>query len=231
MTYMLIIMFEKEVFYLVKILPSILSANFAHLAQDCEQVVTENNNLLHFDVMDGVFVPNISFGLPVLSDLKKAMVDTWFDVHLMIVDPLKYVERFVDAGADAVTFHIEADSDIEQTIKLIQKKGAKAGLSLRPGTSIESVFPYIEMLDLVLIMSVEPGFGGQSFIPESVSRIELLKQEAECQKTSLDILVDGGINLETAKLCSKAGATGLVAGSAVFGHENPKEFIQQLSIL
>lgn len=229
MTYILNNTLVKGVFILVQILPSILSANFANLAQDCKRVITPDNNFLHFDVMDGVFVPNISFGLPVLSDLKKALPETWFDVHLMIIEPQNYIERFVKAGADAVTFHLEADSPVDETIKLIKQNGSKAGLSLRPSTPIEAIFPYLQALDLVLIMSVEPGFGGQSFMPESVERIEAVKKEAERQNTSIEILVDGGINAQTAEPCKRAGATGLVAGSAVFGHAEPKQMIYDLA--
>ena len=213
---------------MVQIAPSVLAANFAALGEDCRKVVTPQNPLLHFDVMDGVFVPNISVGLPVLKDLNNALPQAQYDVHLMIVRPLAYVEAFAKAGADYITFHCEAESPLEETLCAIRAAGCKAGLSLRPGTPIERVFPYLKLADMVLIMSVEPGFGGQKFMPGAVDRIRDLRAEAVRQGVSLLIEVDGGIDDKTAPSCVRAGADILVAGSAVFGAENPGEMVQCL---
>lgn len=211
---------------MVHIAPSILAADFACLAEDCRRVLSPERPFLHFDVMDGVFVPNISVGLPVLKSLKKALPGAVFDVHLMIIEPAEYVEEFAHAGAEYMTFHLEANSLIGETLDAIRALGCKAGLSLRPGTPIEGVFPYLKQADMVLVMSVEPGFGGQSFMPETLARIAALRAEAQRQNTPLLIEVDGGINTETAPLCTRAGADILVAGTAVFGAENPVETME-----
>ncbi len=211
-----------------EIAPSILSADFAHLAESCLQVMSEHNRMLHFDVMDGVFVPNISVGLPVLASLKKAIPQAEYDVHLMIVEPKRYLDAFAKAGADVITFHIEAQTDAKAHIKHIQNLGCKAGLSLRPGTPMETIFPYVPFLDRVLVMSVEPGFGGQAFQPQALERIAQLKQEANKTNPGLEIEVDGGINLENAAACFEAGADILVAGNTVFSAKNPAEMAKAL---
>ena len=206
---------------MVQVAPSILSANFACLEEECRRVTSPENPILHFDVMDGVFVPNISVGLPVLESLAKAMPELEYDVHLMIVRPLDYVERFAKAGANYITFHAEAECDILKTAQAIRKCGCKAGLSIRPKTPLETVFPFLKDLDMVLIMSVEPGFGGQAFIHESIERISALRAEAVKQGVDLLIEVDGGINSTTGPLCAKAGCDILVAGSAIFNAPDP----------
>ncbi|MDL2252997.1 ribulose-phosphate 3-epimerase [Ruminococcaceae bacterium OttesenSCG-928-I18] len=213
---------------MVQVAPSILSANFARLEEDCKKVYSPDNPMLHFDVMDGVFVPNLSFGLPVLQSLSKAMPEAVYDVHLMIVQPGKYAEAFAEAGADMITFHVEAERDPTALARKIRTLGCKAGLSLRPGTSVEGLFPLLCEIDLVLVMSVEPGFGGQAFRPEATGRIAALRGEAERQNTPLLIEVDGGINEETGARCVQAGADILVAGSTVFGAENPKKMVEKL---
>lgn len=213
---------------MAQVAPSILSADLANLEKDCRRVLGTESNILHFDVMDGLFVPNLSFGLPVLSCLKKALPEVCYDVHLMIQSPHLYVERFVEAGADIVTFHIEADSPVEDTAKAIRAKGAKSGLSLRPGTPVEKIFPFLPYLDLVLVMSVEPGFGGQSFIPEAPARIAALRQEANRIGIPLLLEVDGGINETTAALCVQAGVDILVAGSSVFGAPDPVQVVRTM---
>lgn len=205
----------------LKIAPSILSADFAYLAQDCRDVLNAGADWLHIDVMDGDFVPNLSLGIPVLAGLSKA-VDAFYDVHLMIRRPLEYIEAFARAGADFITFHLEADSDVEKTIEAIHAAGCKAAVSVKPATPVEEVFPYLDRLDMVLIMSVEPGFGGQKFMPQAMDKIAALRERAG---DGLMIQVDGGVDANTAPLCTRAGADVLVAGSAVFGKKNRKEAI------
>lgn len=208
----------------LKIAPSILSADFAYLAQDCRDVLNAGADWLHIDVMDGDFVPNLSLGIPVLAGLSKA-VDAFYDVHLMIRRPLEYIEAFARAGADFITFHLEADSDVEKTIEAIHAAGCKAAVSVKPATPVEEVFPYLDRLDMVLIMSVEPGFGGQKFMPQAVDKIAVLRERAG---DGLMIQVDGGVDANTAPLCTRAGADVLVAGSAVFGKKDRKEAISAI---
>lgn len=208
----------------LKIAPSILSADFAYLAQDCRDVLNAGADWLHIDVMDGDFVPNLSLGIPVLAGLSKA-VDAFYDVHLMIRRPLEYIEAFARAGADFITFHLEADSDVEKTIEAIHAAGCKAAVSVKPATPVEEVFPYLDRLDMVLIMSVEPGFGGQKFMPQAVDKIAALRERAG---DGLMIQVDGGVDANTAPLCTRAGADVLVAGSAVFGKKDRKEAISAI---
>ena len=212
---------------MIKISPSMLSADFNKLGEELLDIERAGADMVHIDVMDGVFVTNISFGLPVVESLRKnsKMV---FDVHLMIVEPEKYVERFVDAGADIVTFHHEATKDTEKTLKMIKAKGAKAAVSVKPGTPIEEVYPYLELCDMVLIMTVEPGYGGQAFMPEMLEKIRKLKAEIDLRGLSVDIQVDGGINQKTAKEAVLAGANVLVAGSAVFKATDRKTAIDAL---
>lgn len=213
---------------MVQLAPSILSANFAALEQDCRRVLSPRSPLLHFDVMDGVFVPNISIGIPVLQSLKKAIPEAIYDVHLMIVDPIRYIDAFAKAGADIITIHYEAESEAAAALRAIRAAGCKAGISLRPGTPPESLFPLLPLADLVLVMSVEPGFGGQAFMPNAVEKLRAFRAEARHQGISLLLEVDGGINAETAKPCMAAGADILVAGSAVFGAEDPAAAIKEI---
>ena len=209
--------------------PSILSADFANLRQDCLRVLTNEEGWLHFDVMDGLFVPNISFGLPVLKSLKRALPNAYYDVHLMIQHPHLYAEHFVEAGADILTFHLETDSPARETAAKIRSLGAKAGVSLKPGTPVETVFPYLPCFDLVLVMSVEPGFGGQSFLPQAPARIAQIRAEAARQGLpSLLIEVDGGINETTGAQCAAASADVLVAGSSVFGAPDPAQAVKNM---
>ena len=207
----------------MKIAPSLLSCDFSKMGEEIERMDLAGADWMHLDVMDGHFVPNITFGAPVIKAVRK-FSNRPFDVHLMISDPLKYIDDFADAGADIITFHVECDSDIDDTIAKIKSRGIKPGLVLKPNTPAWTVFPYLEKLDLVLVMTVEPGFGGQSFMESTMPKIEKLR--AKCPE--LDIQVDGGINPDTVKIAGRAGANVMVAGSAVFNSENPKETIKLL---
>lgn len=198
--------------------PSILSADFAALGESCRRVLDAGADMIHFDVMDGHFVDNLSFGIPVLKSLRKALPGAVFDVHLMITNPLRYAGDFARAGADLITFHVEAEDSVPDTIRAIHALGCKAGLSLNPATPVETVFPYLDELELVLVMGVVPGQGGQSFLPGTIEKIAALRGECARRGLKTHISVDGGIKADTtAPQCVQAGADMLVAGSAVFG--------------
>ena len=214
----------------MKIAPSVLSADFAQLGQECADMQRAGADLLHLDVMDGHFVPNITFGPPVVASLRK-WSDIPFDVHLMISHPQRYVPQFAGAGADIITFHVEAECDIVHTIGLIREHGVSPGLVVKPGTDIQTVFPYLDSIDMVLIMTVEPGFGGQSFMPDMLPKISKLRQRVDALGLAVDIQVDGGVSRETITLAAKAGANVFVAGSALFSQSDYAAGISELRTL
>ena len=211
--------------------PSILSADFKILGEQLKLTEEAGAEYIHFDVMDGMFVPSISFGMPVLASIKGATTQT-LDVHLMVTEPIRYVEEFVKAGADIVTVHYEACEDVQATLDAIHKCGMKAGLTIKPATPVEVLKPYLDQAELFLIMSVEPGKGGQSFIPESLDKIRELRGLLNEKGLTADVEVDGGIHLGNAKEVLESGANVLVAGSAVFKDniaENVKGFMEILN--
>ena len=214
---------------MIKIAPSILSADFARLGAEVEEIRLGGADYVHFDVMDGRFVPNISIGIPVLKSLRAA-TDMFIDAHLMILEPVRYAEAFCRAGADLVNFHIEADSD-ENILAAIEKTralGKKTGVTIKPGTPADAVLPFIEKVDLILIMTVEPGFGGQSFMHDMLPKIETVRGYIERYQPACELEVDGGIDRETAGLVKAAGANVLVAGSSVFKAADRAEAIREL---
>lgn len=210
--------------------PSVLSCDFANLQRDVEMINHSMADWFHVDVMDGVFVPNISFGFPVIEAIKKHATKP-LDVHLMIVNPDQYVEAFKKAGADWLTVHYEACTHLHRTIQVIKQAGMKAGVALNPHTSVNVLEDVLADLDLVLIMSVNPGFGGQKFIPHTLKKVAQLKELIKKTNSSALIEVDGGVNLETGKALLAAGVNALVAGSFVFNSPNPTTTIQDLKSL
>lgn len=205
--------------------PSILAADFGNLNKEIERI--SEAQWVHIDVMDGHFVPNISFGLPIVSAVRKLTAQV-LDVHLMISNPLTYAERFVKAGADFVVFHMESDDDPKEVIRAVRNAGAKVGAAIKPGTPVEVLYDVMDSLDLALIMTVEPGFGGQSFLFDTVPKIRALRTFCNENGLNVPIQVDGGINLETAAICAQAGADVLVAGSYVFASNDATAAVHSL---
>lgn len=216
---------------MIKISPSILSCDYSIMGEEFKRMEKCGADWLHIDVMDGHFVPNLTLGAPLVKCLRKCS-KLPFDVHLMISDPLKYIPDFLKAGADIITFHVEADSPIQETIDCIKAGGAVPALSVKPGTPIEAVYPYLDKIGMVLVMTVEPGFGGQSFMADMMPKIAALREE--CAKRGIentDVQVDGGISEKTIAEAAKAGANVFVAGSAIFGAPDAAEMISSLKKL
>jgi ribulose-phosphate 3-epimerase len=207
--------------------PSILSADFTILGQQIKEVDEAGARYIHIDVMDGMFVPSISYGMPVIKSIRK-VTDKFFDVHIMIMDPIRYIEDFIEAGADGITFHLEAAQDPQAVIDKIHSLGKKAGISIKPKTPVSALLPYLDKVDMILVMTVEPGFGGQSFIPECGDKVRELRKILDERGIATDIEVDGGIYLENLKSILDAGANVIVSGSGIFKGdiaENVKKFI------
>ena len=205
------------------IAPSILSADFGNLADDVKRVTDAGAKYVHIDVMDGHFVPNLSMGPCVIKSLRKVS-NAFFDVHLMIENPDKYIKSFADSGADLINFHYEASENPENTIKLIRESGKKVGITIKPDTPVDKILPFTEMVDMVLIMTVYPGFGGQSLIYECLDKIKKLREKCP----NLDIEIDGGVNLDNIKTVIESGANIIVAGNAVFGAKDPETVIKEM---
>lgn len=208
---------------------SVLSADMLNLADEIKRLEDNGIDMLHFDVMDGVFVNNITFGLPVLEEVRKA-TDITLDVHLMITDPIKYVKRFAEYGADIISFHLESESDTNETIKAIKEAGARAAVAVKPNTPVEAVFEYLPYIDMVLVMTVEPGFGGQEFIYETLKKVRSVRDKIEELGLDVDVEVDGGINAVTCGPVREAGANVFVSGSYLFSAENMSEAAELLKV-
>ena len=211
----------------IKVAPSILAADFSRIHEEVKKVEESKADAIHIDVMDGHFVPNISIGPQMVAAINRS-TDLFLDVHLMIYNPFDYIEKFIEVGADQITFHFEATEDVGDTINFIKKCGKKVGLAFNPETSFSMATKYLENLDLVLFMSVHPGFGGQKFIPSVLEKIEVAKNLKEDLKLNFDIQVDGGIDIDTASRCINKGANFLVAGTYLFAQKDMKEGVKKL---
>lgn len=211
----------------MKVAPSLLAADFTNLEKEINRINESKVQYLHIDIMDGHFVPNISFGPSIVKQIRP-LTDAIFDVHLMISNPIDYLDVFVDSGADSITYHYETAVVHQQLIDLVHKKNIKCGLSIKPKTNPEVLIPYLDKIDLVLVMSVEPGFGGQKFMDSSLAKIKFLADYRQKHHLNYAIEVDGGINFETAQLVNKAGADIIVAGTYLFKADNMQEKVAEL---
>ncbi len=215
---------------MMKISPSILSCDYGKIAEELKDMELAGADYMHIDVMDGHFVPNLTLGAPVIKCIRKA-TDVPFDVHLMISDPLKYIDDFCDAGADIITFHTECDSPIGETIEKILSRGVKASLTVKPKTPVEDIFPYLDKLSMVLVMTVEPGFGGQSFMEDMMAKVSALRNEINARGLDCEIEVDGGINEKTIAIAAAAGADVFVSGNALFSSADRKAAVEKFKAI
>lgn len=214
----------------MKVSPSILTCDFAHAADEVRFVADSGADMVHLDVMDGVFVPNLSFGPPVIAALRPH-TDLFFDVHLMMTQPRRLIPAFAKAGADLINIHLECDDPIRETLEDIRSLGKQAAVTLKPATPAEEAFPYLDLVDMVLVMTVEPGFGGQSFMEDMMPKVTALRQEIDRRGLSVSIQVDGGIGAATAPIAAAAGADVAVMGSAVFNAADPRALVAAVQAL
>ncbi len=212
------------------IAPSLLSADFTRMGEEVREIESAGTQVLHIDIMDGHFVPNLTFGYSMVKALRP-ITGMVFDVHLMMTDPVNYIENFAKAGSDVITVHTECDSELDKCIDLIHKCGKKAGLSIKPKTSPEALFPYLDMIEHILVMTVEPGFGGQSMMTDCLDKISVIKAECTARGLNIPIMIDGGVNASNVRMAAKAGADMMVAGNAVFGASDRAAAFRELSEL
>ena len=201
---------------MVIVAPSLLSADFTRLGEEVREIEAAGTKVLHIDIMDGHFVPNLTFGYSMVKALRP-LTDMIFDIHLMMTYPAQYIEKFADAGADLITVHTECGSDLGECIDLIHNCGKQAGLSIKPGTAPDALFPYLHRIEHILVMTVEPGFGGQSMMPECLKKIAVIKAESAARGLKIPVMIDGGVNASNIRMAAQAGADMMVAGNAIFG--------------